>query len=62
MFFLLPLVGAAVGAAASAFATHAAGEKDRQAATYHKQIANDLSTKYSALEKRNKKLNLTSAF
>lgn len=52
MFFLLPLVGAAVGAAAGAFATHAVGEKDRQAAKHHRQVANDLSTKYSNLEKR----------
>ena len=55
MFFLLPLVGAAVGAAIGAFATHAAGEKDRQAAKHHRQVANDLSTKYSNLEKRYKK-------
>jgi gas vesicle protein len=52
MFFLLPLVGAAVGAAAGAFATHAASEKDRQAAKHHRQVANDLSNKYSNLEKR----------
>jgi Ser/Thr protein kinase RdoA (MazF antagonist) len=48
MFFLLPLVGAAAGA----FATHAAGEKDRQAAKHHRQVANDLSVKYSNLEKK----------
>jgi gas vesicle protein len=52
MFFILPLVGAAVGAAVGAFATHAAGEKDRQAAKHHRQIANDISTKYSNLEKK----------
>ncbi len=52
MFFLLPLVGVAVGAAAGAFATHAAGEKDRQAAKHHRQVANDLSTRYSNLEER----------
>lgn len=46
------LVGAAVGAAASAFATHAAGEKDRQAAKHHRKVANDLSVKYSDLEKK----------
>lgn len=51
MFFLLPLVGAAVGATVGAFATHAAGEKDRQAAKYHRQVANDLSSKYSNLER-----------
>jgi acyl carrier protein len=52
MFFLLPLVGAAVGAAAGAFVSHAAGEKDRQAANNHRQVANDLSNKYSELQKR----------
>lgn len=52
MFFLFPLVGAAVGAAVGAFSTHAAGEKDRQSAKHHRQIANDLTAKYSELEKR----------
>ena len=52
MFFLLPLVGVAVGAAVSALVTHSAGEKDRQSAGYHRQVANDLTTKYSNLEKR----------
>lgn len=52
MFFLLPLIGAAVGAVASAFVTHAAGEKDRQAGNHHRQVANELTEKYSALEKR----------
>jgi uncharacterized membrane protein len=52
MFSLLPLLGAAVGATAGAFASHAAGEKDRQAAKHHRQVANDLSTKYSSLEKK----------
>lgn len=52
MFFLLPLVGAAVGAAVGALVTHAAGESDRQAAEHHRNVANDLSNKYSALEKR----------
>jgi gas vesicle protein len=51
MFFLLPLVGVAVGAVTSAFITHASGEEDRQAAKHHKQVANDLSAKYSNLEK-----------
>jgi hypothetical protein len=52
MFFLLPLVGAAVGAAVGALVTHAAGENDRQAAENHRKAANDLYTKYSDLEKR----------
>lgn len=51
MFFLLPLVGAAVGAAVGAFVTHAAGEEDRQKAKRHKQVADDLSTKYLNLQK-----------
>lgn len=52
MFFLLPLVGAAVGAAVGALVTHASNEKDRQAAEHHRQVANDLTTKFSNLEKR----------
>jgi len=52
MFFLLPLVGAAVGAAVVALVTHASGKKDRQAAEHHRQVANDLTTKFSNLEKR----------
>lgn len=52
MFFLLPLVGAAVGAAVGALVTHASGEKDRQAAEHHRKVANDLTNKFSNLEKR----------
>lgn len=52
MFFLLPLVGAAVGAAVGALVTHATGEKDRQAAEHHRKVANDLTDKFSDLEKR----------
>jgi tetratricopeptide (TPR) repeat protein len=56
MIFLIPLVfgaiGVAVGAVAGAFTTHAAGEKDRQAAKHHRKVANELTEKYSALEKR----------
>lgn len=52
MFFLLPLVGAAVGAAVAALVTHAAGENDRQSVEHHREVANDLTTKYSNLEKR----------
>lgn len=51
MFFLLPLIGAAVGAAVGALVTHTAGEKDRQAAEHHRKVANDLSNKYSNLTK-----------
>lgn len=53
MFFLLgAAIGAAVGAVAGACGTHAASEKDRQAAEHHRKVANELTTKYSALEKR----------
>jgi plasmid segregation protein ParM len=52
MFFLLPLVGVAVGVVAGACTTHAAGEKDRKAAEYHRAVANDLTDKYSNLEKK----------
>lgn len=52
MFFLLPLVGAAVGAAVGALVTHASGEKDRQAAENHRKVANDLTNKFSNSEKR----------
>lgn len=53
MFFLLPLVGAAVGVAVGALVTHASGEEDRQAAEHYREVANDLTTKLSELEKRN---------
>jgi plasmid segregation protein ParM len=52
MFFLLPLVSAAVGAAVGALVTHASGEKDRQSAEHHRKVANDLTNKFSNLEKR----------
>lgn len=56
MIFIIPLVfgalGAAVGAVAGAFTTHAAGEKDRQAAKHHRQVANELTNKYANLEKK----------
>lgn len=61
---VLPLImaglGAAVGAVAGACFTHAAGEKDRQAAKYHRQVANELSVNYSNLEKRYQELEQTS--
>ena len=52
MFFLISLVGAAVGAAVGALVTHANGEQDRQAASRHRQVANELTTKFSNLEHR----------
>lgn len=51
MFFLLPLAAAAVGAVVGALVTHSATEQDRKAADYHRKVANDLTTKYSNLEK-----------
>ena len=52
MFFLFPLIGAAVGAVAGAYVAHAGGEKDRQSSKHHREVANELSTKYSNLQKR----------
>lgn len=52
MFFLLPLIGVAVGAAVGAIVTHAAGEKDRQAAAHQRKVANELTNKYSNLKQR----------
>lgn len=56
MVFIIPFVvgaiGVAVGAVAGAFSTHAAGEKDRQAAKHHRTVANELVVKYADLEKR----------
>ncbi len=50
--FIIGALGLAVGAVAGTFTTHAVGEKDRQAAKHHHKIANELSEKYTALEKR----------
>jgi len=49
--FVFGALGLAVGAVTGAFATHAAGEKDRQAANHHKQVANELTNNYTNLEK-----------
>ncbi|BAY85783.1 hypothetical protein NIES267_52840 [Calothrix parasitica NIES-267] len=50
--FIFGAIGAAVGAVAGTFVTHAIGESDRQAAKHHKAVANELCHKYAALEKR----------
>lgn len=50
--FLFSAVGLAVGAVAGALTTHAVGEKDKQAAKYHRQVANELTNKYTNLEKQ----------
>jgi hypothetical protein len=52
MFFLLPLIGAAVGATVTALVIDAIDEEDRQKSKHHREIANDLSSKYSSLEKK----------
>ena len=56
MIFILPFVfgalGLAVGTVAGAFTSHAAGEKDRQSAKHHRQVANELVEKYTNLEKK----------
>lgn len=54
--FIIAGLGAAVGAVAGACFTHAAGEKDRQAAQYHRKVANELTTNYTKLEKRYQQL------
>ncbi|HYW18578.1 MAG TPA: dynamin family protein [Nodularia sp. (in: cyanobacteria)] len=50
--FLFGAVGLAVGAVAGALTTYAVGEKDRQAAKHHRQVANELTNKYTNLEKQ----------
>lgn len=50
--FLFGALGLAVGAVVGAFTTHAAGESDRQAAQHHRTVANELTDKYTNLEKR----------
>jgi gas vesicle protein/predicted Zn-ribbon and HTH transcriptional regulator len=57
MFFLLPLIGAAVGAVAGACITHANGEKDRRSSKHHRQVANELRIKYSDSQARYNELN-----
>ncbi len=56
MIFIIPLlfgaIGVAVGAVAGAFTAHAAGEKDRKAAKHHRQVANELTDKYTSLENK----------
>ncbi len=50
--FIIGALGLAVGAVAGTFTTYAVGEKDRQAAKYHRKIANELSEQYAVLEQR----------
>jgi hypothetical protein len=57
MFFLLPLIGAAVSVVAGACITHANGEKDRQSSKHHRRVANELRNKYSDSQARYNELN-----
>lgn len=50
--FIIGAVGVAVGGAVGALTTHAAGTKDREAAKHQRKIANELSEKYTSLEKK----------
>jgi gas vesicle protein len=50
MLFLL--IGAAVGAVAGACIAYASDEDDRQSSKHHRQVANQLTTDYSSLQKR----------
>jgi|GEM_PF-576594 len=50
--FIFGAIGLAVGAVTGALTAHAAGEEDRQAASYHRTVANELVEKYANLEKQ----------
>lgn len=56
MILIIPLIfgalGVAVGSVVGALTTHAMGEEDRQAAKYHRQIANELTEKYTNLQSK----------
>jgi hypothetical protein len=54
--FIIGGLGVAIGAMVGACTVHAAGAKDREAAKYHRTIANKLSSNYSQLEKRYQEL------
>lgn len=49
---VLGTIGVAVGAVVGAFTAHAASERDRQAAKHHREVANELTDKYLALEQQ----------
>ncbi|MGQ9866718.1 MAG: hypothetical protein ACUVSQ_10645, partial [Pseudanabaenaceae cyanobacterium] len=54
--FILPLVfgliGAAVGATVAASVAQSVGTEDREKARYHRQVANDLTDKYTNLQQK----------
>ncbi len=52
MFFLLPLIGAAVGATIGAIIADDWAESDRAEARHHRQMENALTNKYSNLQKQ----------
>jgi hypothetical protein len=52
MFFLLPLIGAAVGATIGAIIADDWAESDRAEARHHRQMENALTDKYSNLQKQ----------
>ncbi|ALB40190.1 MULTISPECIES: hypothetical protein [Nostocales] len=56
MIFILPFLVSAVSVAVGGFigvlTTHTAGEKDRQAAKHHRQVANELVEKYANIKKQ----------
>ena len=49
--FIIGGLGVAIGAMVGACTAHAAGAKDREAAKYHRTIANELTNNYHQLEK-----------
>ncbi|MBD2145894.1 hypothetical protein [Sphaerospermopsis sp. FACHB-1194] len=51
MIPMIPFLFGVMGLALGAFAAYAAGGKNRQAAKHYKKIANELSDKYTNLEK-----------
>ena len=56
MIFIIPFIigaiGLAVGAVSGASIAHASREKDKQEAKHHRKVANELSDKYSKLQKQ----------
>ena len=61
MIFIIPFIigaiGLAVGAVSGASIAHASREKDKQEAKHHRKVANELSDKYSKLQKQYYDLN-----
>ncbi len=52
MFFLLPLIGAAVGATIGAIIADDWAESDRAEARHHRDMENALTSKYSSLQSK----------